>query len=45
MKEVPYIAHEAELFRAERTQRRLWIIVIFLTTALILTNGAWIIFG
>lgn len=39
---VPYIAHEAAMARQERTNKRLWIVVIILIAALILTNAAWI---
>jgi hypothetical protein len=39
---VPYIAHEAEMARMERANKRLWIVVIILIAALILSNAAWI---
>ena len=39
---VPYIAYEAELSRMERMNRRLWIIVLVLIAALIVTNAAWL---
>lgn len=39
---VPYIAHEGAMARQERTNKRLWIVVIILIAALILSNAAWI---
>ena len=39
---VPYIAHESAMARQERTNKRLWVVVIILIAALILTNAAWI---
>jgi len=39
---VPYIAHESAMARQERTNKRLWIVVIILIAALILSNAAWI---
>ena len=39
---IPYYAHEGEMARAERTNLRLWILVILLILALIGTNAAWI---
>ena len=41
-KDVPYIVHEAELARAERTVKRLWITILLLIVLLVGTNGAWI---
>lgn len=41
-KQVPYIAHESMMARLERTIKRLWILAIILTVALIATNAAWI---
>ena len=42
--DVPYIVHEAELARAERTAKRLWITILLLIVLLVGTNGAWIWF-
>ena len=42
-KSISYFAHEAEMARAERTQRRLWIATLVLTVALVASNAAWII--
>ena len=39
---VPYIAYEAELSRMERMNRRLWIVILILIAALIVTNAAWL---
>lgn len=39
---VPYIAHESAMARQERNNKRLWIVVIILIAALILSNAAWI---
>lgn len=40
--DVPYIIHEAEMARQERTIRRLWILCVIIFAALIITNGAWL---
>lgn len=40
---VTYIVHEAELARAERHIRRLWLALIVTVTALGLSNCAWIL--
>ena len=39
---VPYIVHEGEMARMERMNRRLWIVILVLIAALIVTNAAWI---
>lgn len=41
-KDVPYIVHEGDMARMERTNKRLWIIVIMLILLLVGTNGYWI---
>ena len=41
---VPYIMHEADMARMERTNKRLWIVVIILIAALLGTNAAWIVY-
>ena len=43
MKNISYFAHEMEMARAERTQRRLWIASLVLSVALVATNAAWVI--
>lgn len=40
--DVPYIVHEGDMARQERTIRRLWILCILLFLSVIITNGAWI---
>lgn len=40
--DVPYMVHEDDMARQERTIKRLWILVIILIISLIGTNGAWI---
>ena len=39
---VPYLVHESAMARAERTIKRLWILLIILIALLAGTNGAWI---
>lgn len=39
---VPYIVYESAMARMERTNKRLWIIVIILIATLIATNVGWI---
>ncbi len=41
---IPYYAHEGEMNRAERANKRLWIIIIILIVALVGTNAGWIIY-
>lgn len=41
---IPYFAHEGEMNRAERANKRLWIIIIILIIALVGTNAGWIIY-
>lgn len=41
---VPYIVHESSMARMERTNKRLWIVVIILIVSLILTNAGWIVY-
>lgn len=41
-KMIPYICHEGDMARAERTIRRLWILCILLVVLLVGTNLAWI---
>lgn len=41
---VPYIMHEADMARMERSNKRLWIVVIILIAALLGTNAAWIVY-
>lgn len=39
---VPYIVHEGDMARLERTNRRLWILSIMLVLLLVGTNAGWI---
>lgn len=39
---IPYIAHESAMARAERTARRLWITILVLIFMLVGTNAAWL---
>lgn len=39
---VPYIVHEADMARQERTIKRLWILLILLVVLLVGSNIAWI---
>ena len=43
MNTISYFAHEGEMARAERTQRRLWIASMVLSVALVASNAAWVI--
>ena len=42
MDQIPYIAHESDMTRMERTNRRLWILSIILIALLLLTNAGWL---
>lgn len=39
---VPYIVYEGEMARAERRQKRSFIIILILIVSLVLSNAAWI---
>lgn len=39
---VPYIVHEADMARMERTGKRLWIALILAIALLVATNAAWV---
>ena len=41
---IPFFAHEGEMTRMERTNKRLWILVLVLVFTLVGTNAAWIIY-
>lgn len=41
-KNIPYFAHEGDMARMERANRRLFIILIILIAALLGTNAGWI---
>lgn len=38
---IPYLAHEGDMARQERTIKRLWILCIILIILLVGTNAAW----
>lgn len=44
MEQIPYIAHEADMTRMERMNRRLWILNIILILILLATNAGWLIY-
>lgn len=39
---VPYIVHEADMARQERTIKRLWIVLILVIVLLVSSNCAWL---
>ena len=39
---IPYFVHEGEMARAERTNKRLWILCIILIVLLVGSNALWI---
>lgn len=41
---IPYFAHEGEMSRMERANKRLWILIILLIIVLVGTNAGWIIY-
>ena len=41
---VPFIVHEADMARMERSNKRLWIAILVLVVALLGTNLAWSIY-
>lgn len=41
---IPYYAHEGGMARMERTNKRLWIIILVLIIALVGTNVGWVIY-
>ena len=43
-KMIPYFSHEGDMARMERTNRRLFVIVIILIVALLGTNAGWLIY-
>lgn len=40
--DIPYIAFEDAMVRAERDKKRLWIVILILIAALLATNIGWI---
>ncbi len=43
MRDIPFIAYEAEMTRMERVNRRLWIESIVLLMLLICSNALWVL--
>lgn len=41
---MPYVVHEAEMIRADRDKKRMWIIILALIFLLVGTNVAWLIY-
>lgn len=41
---VPFMVHESDMARSERSNRRLWLAVILLIVAMLASNLAWIIY-
>lgn len=41
---VPYITHEADMARMERTNFRLWVVILTLIVLLVGTNVAWLVY-
>lgn len=41
---IPYYAHEGEMVRMERMNKRLWIVIIILIVALLGTNAGWLVY-
>lgn len=39
---IPYIVHEQEMARRERTEKRLWITIILLIVLLVGSNAGWL---
>lgn len=42
MDQIPFVVHEADMTRMERTNRRMWILSIILIALLFVTNAGWI---
>lgn len=42
--QIPFYAHEGEVTRLERINKRLWIAVLVVFAAFVISNLAWIIF-
>ena len=41
---IPYFVHEGEMARAERTNKRLWIVILVLIVCLVGSNVGWLIY-
>ena len=42
--QIPYFAHEGEMVRMERANKRLWIVILVLIVCLMGTNIGWIVY-
>lgn len=42
--DVPYIVYEGEMARAERRDKRQWIVIIFLIVSLLASNIWWLVY-
>lgn len=41
---VPYIVHESQMARSERTIKRLWVLCIVMFLAFVVSNGMWVVY-
>ena len=41
---IPYFAHEGEMSRMERANKRLWIVVLVLIVCLVGSNVGWLVY-
>lgn len=41
---IPYFAHEGEMARMERANKRLWVIILVLIVCLVGSNAMWIVY-
>ena len=41
---IPYFAHEGEMSRMERANKRLWIVILVLIVCLVGSNVGWLIY-
>ena len=39
---IPFVAHDKDMARQERANKRLWILLLVMLVLLVGTNGAWI---
>ena len=39
---VPYVVHESDMARLERTIKRLWILLLVMLTLFVCSNAAWV---
>ena len=42
--QIPFFVHEADMTRLERTNKRMWILVLLLVIALVGSNVGWILY-